>query len=58
MKNIIIILLAGGLLACSGGREAVADPGARATPNPDPYAEARALYEAREEVRRRAGDAS
>ncbi len=58
MKNIIIVLLAGALLACSGGRDAVADRGLSAAPDADPYVEARALFEARQQVRQRAGDAS
>ncbi len=54
MKTISIILCCSALLACSGGRDGALE--SRAEPESDPYAEARALFEVRREMRQRAED--
>lgn len=58
MKIIQTLLLASALAACSGGRDAATDEMFVSPQDTDPYAEARALFEARQEMRRRAGEES
>lgn len=54
MKHLLFLLLAAALLACNGGRTTSEDAVVTDTAGADPYAEARALFEARQQMRQRA----